>query len=314
MIRLSIPTKQSLARLTLPSLVAAAFGLMLLGKIDAHLTERSRTALADVVAPIYRAMAEPLASLRRIGNIAAEVFTVSAENRRLRHENEALRRWRSVALTLEGENARLKANLHWLPDAAPSYVTARAVADAGGEYARAVLLWTGVGHGIVKGQVALDERGLVGRVTEVGDRTVRVLLITDINSRIPVVLEGSRSRAILAGTNGSRPKLLYWPEETPPVEGERVVTSAETNVFPAGLPVGVVRYVAKHFPEVEPLAQLGQLELVRLFDYGQRGAVPPDVSAAARVTASIASPTLFRRVAGSILVDGLDSAAWRGDR
>src|SRR5437588_391058 len=77
-----------------------------------------------------------------------------------------------------------------------------------------------------KGQIALDERGLVGRITEVGSRTARVLLITDMNSRVPVILEGSRSRAILAGTNGPLPRLLYWSEGTVPKQGERVVTSA----------------------------------------------------------------------------------------
>ena len=58
-------------------------------------------------------------------------------------ENERLRRWQSVALALDAENQRLKANLHWIPDPAPSYVTARVVADAGGVYAKAVLLSVG---------------------------------------------------------------------------------------------------------------------------------------------------------------------------
>ena len=97
-------------------------------------------------------------------------------------------------------------------------------------------------------------------------------------ARVPVMLEGSRARAILVGTNGARPRLLYWPEDTPPVEGERVVTSAEANAFPAGLPVGVVRYAAKGVAAVEPLARLDRLEMVRLFDYGGRDEPPPELS------------------------------------
>ena len=140
--------------------------------------------------------------------------------------------------------AGCKANLHWVPDPAPTYITARVVADAGGVYARAVLLSVGPNHGIRKGEIALDERGLVGRVTEVGTRSARVLLLTDLNSRIPVILESSRARAIMVGTNGARPRLLYWPEGALPQEGERVVTSAEANAFPANLPVGVVHFTA----------------------------------------------------------------------
>ena len=84
----------------------------------------------------------------------------------------------------------------------------------------------------------------------------------------------------MTGTNGPLPRLMYWPEGVQPVEGERVVTSAEANVFPAGLPVGVVRTNSSGVPEVEPLARLDRLEMVRLFDYGLRGLLPPEASMA----------------------------------
>ena len=69
---------------------------------------------------------------------------------------------------------------------------------------------------------------------------------------------------------------MFWPEGSPPAEGERVVTSAEAGAFPAGLPVGVVHYAANNVPEVEPYARLDQLEVVRVFDYGMRGLLPPE--------------------------------------
>jgi rod shape-determining protein MreC len=275
-IRLSIPVRQALAKLTLPVLIAAAFGMMLLGKADALLAERARMALADALAPIYGVLAEPLGAVRNAVDNVLDVFTLYADNARLREENERLRRWQAVALALDAENAALKANLHWIPDPAPSYVTARVVADAGGVYARAVLLSVGPNHTVAKGQIALDDRGLVGRVTELGSRSARVLLITDMNSRIPVILEGSRARAMLVGTNGTRPRLMYWNEGQAPAEGDHVVTSAEANAFPAGLPVGVVHYAANHVPELEPAARLDRLEVVRIFDYGLRGVVPPE--------------------------------------
>lgn len=280
MIRLSIPVRQALSKLTLPVLVAAAFGLMLLGKADTLIAERARMALADVLAPIYGVLAEPLASSRaQIDNIR-HMFTLYEDNARLRAENNTLRQWQAVAQAVDAENVALKANLHWLPDPTPNYVTAHVVADAGGIYARAVLLSSGPQHSVTKGQIALDDRGLVGRVTELGARSARVMLITDINSRIPVILENSRSRAVLAGTNGVRPRLMFWPEGSPPTEGERVVTSAEANAFPAGLPVGVVHYTSGKVAEVEPYAQLDRLEMVRLFDYGLRGVLPPEASVA----------------------------------
>lgn len=281
MLRLSIQARQALAKLTLPVLIAACFGLMLLGKADAVVGERLRMALADALAPIYLALAEPLAGLRDMVSSTTDLWDVRAQNEQLRVENERLRKWQSIALALDAENERLKANLHWIPDSAPSYVTARVVADAGGVYAKAVLLSVGPNHSIRKGEIAVDERGLVGRVTEVGARTARVLLLTDLNSRIPVILEHSHAHAILLGTNGPRPRLMFWPEGSAPREGEQVVTSAEAGAFPADLPVGTVHYTNSNVPEVVPTAMLDRLEIVRIFDYGLTGVDDPEAAARA---------------------------------
>jgi rod shape-determining protein MreC len=279
MIRLSIQARQALARLTLPVLILASFALMLLGKADALLAERARMALADGLIPIYSVLAGPMGRVHDAVTEVAELWDMREENARLRDENERLRRWQSVALALDAENQRLKASLRWVPDPDASFLTARVVADAGGVYAKAVLLSIGPNHSIRKGEIAVDERGLVGRITEVGARTARVLLITDLNSRIPVILESSRAHAILIGTNGLRPRLLYWPEGVVPGEGERIVTSAEANAFPANLPIGTVHYSAGGAPEVEPAALLQKLEVVRIFDYGLSGVTAPEAPA-----------------------------------
>jgi rod shape-determining protein MreC len=276
MIRLSIQARQALARLTLPVLIVVSFGVMLLGKADTLLAERARSALADGLAPIYAALASPLAQIHAAITQTTSLWDMREENDRLRVENEKLRRWQSIALALDTENQRLKASLRWIPDPDASFVTARVVADAGGVYAKAVLLSVGPNNSIRKGEIAVDERGLIGRITEVGARTARVLLITDLNSRIPVILETSRAHAILVGTNGQRPRLQYWPEGVVPQEGERIVTSAEANAFPANLPVGTVHYTSTGAAEVEPAAMLQKLEVVRIFDYGLTGVTAPE--------------------------------------
>jgi rod shape-determining protein MreC len=266
MIPLSVHARQALARLTLPVLFALSFGVMLIGKADTLVVDRARVTLGDAVGPVYGLLSRPVAELRGTIIDAAGLWSLRADNARLRAEVARLAQWQGVALALDQENRRLKAQLAWIPEPEARFVTARVVADGGGLYARAALLSVGPEHAVRRGNVALDAAGLVGRVTEVGTRTARVLLITDLSSRIPVQLGASRGRAILAGTNGPRPRLLYWSDAAPQ-EGERVVTSGEANAFPANLPVGTVHWTPAHVPEVIPAADLGQLEILRLFDY-----------------------------------------------
>ncbi|MGH7211173.1 MAG: rod shape-determining protein MreC, partial [Acetobacteraceae bacterium] len=257
------------ARLTVPVLFALSFSVMLIGKADTVLVVRTVVELGDALGPLYALAARPLADMRATLADASGLWSMRTENARLRAEVARLRQWQGVALTLDEENRRLKAQLAWIPEPAARFVTARVVADDGGLYARAVLLAVGPHHGVHRGEVALDGAGLVGRVTEVGTRTARVLLITDLNSRIPVTIEGAEgqgARAILVGTNGPRPHLLYWSGAAP-LEGARVVTSGEANAFPANLPVGTMHWSPSHAAEVVPAANLDQLEILRLFDY-----------------------------------------------
>ncbi len=276
MFRLSIQLRQALSKLTLPLLIGLACVVMLLGQADRRLAEQARVAVSDSVAPFYALLATPIEQVRGIGDEARSLIDVAGQNERLRAENVRLRRWYDVALALAAENATLKANLRWMPEPTPSFVTARAVADASGIYARSVLLSVAPGRSLSKGMVAIDAAGLVGRVTEVGARSARVMLITDMTSRLPVTLEASHANAIVAGTNAAAPRLMDYPEEIRPEEGERVVTSSVAGAFPAGLPVGTVHYLGPNEAVVEPYAQLDHVTVLRLFDYGLSGIVPPE--------------------------------------
>ena len=140
MIRLSIIARQAIARLILPVLIVLSLGLVLAGRADEELGERARMALADALAPIYGAFAQPLAAAHHVADAAADLLRLRQDNATLAAENAKLRQWYAVAMALDAENAELKAQLRWIPDAAPTYVTARVVADAGGVYARSVLL------------------------------------------------------------------------------------------------------------------------------------------------------------------------------
>jgi rod shape-determining protein MreC len=109
-------------------------------------------------------------------------------------------------------------------------------------------------------------------VIEVGEWSSRVLLLTDINARVPVLLEGSRHRAVLAGDNSDQAKLLYLPPELAVQVGERVVTSGHGGLFPPGLPVGIVTSATERGIRVLPNAEMSRVEHLQLVDFGQPGA------------------------------------------
>lgn len=271
--------RQALSRLTLPVLAAVAFALVLVGKADTLLAMRLRGALDDALTPIYGAIAKPLAQARDSVGWVRDLMDVQAQNVQLRQQNARLRHWQLVAEALALRDRELEAQLHWMPSRPATFVTAPVVADTGGLYAHAVLVELRRGHTVHRGDIAVDGGGLVGRVTEVGARSARVLLITDLNSRVPVMLVGSHAPALMVGTNATMPRLTFWPQGVVPREGERVVTSNAGGVFPADLPVGTVHYNRAHVAEVLPDARLDQLDMVKLFDFGSIASLAPEAAA-----------------------------------
>ncbi|MBI4966986.1 MAG: rod shape-determining protein MreC [Rhodospirillales bacterium] len=266
--------KQLAGRFAFASMVAAAFALMLLGKADTVLVERMRGSVTDAVTPLFEMLSRPAATMAEFVDNVRNLATVRTENTRLREENAKLLRWQSVARQLEAENGQLRGLLNFVPGPDAGFIAARVVADTGGAFAHSLLVNAGARDGVRKGQAVLAGDGLVGRVAQVGQRSARVLLVTDLNSRIPVLVESSRARAILSGDNGERPRLNYLSDSMRVEAGDRVVTSGHGGVLPPGLPVGVAVQAGDGW-RVEPFASRYRLEYVRIVDYGLSGILGP---------------------------------------
>nr|WP_249204430.1 rod shape-determining protein MreC [Acetobacter thailandicus] len=275
-IPVSIQLRQALNRLTLPALILLSAGIIIAGQADRKRSEKVRMCVADALAPVWSVVTAAEERAIAVTSALHEASHLASENTRLRTENENLRRWYDVAVSLTRENDSLKTALHWIPEDAPTFVTGRVVADSGSIYARAVLLIAGADSGVKAGNIALAANGLAGRVTETGAHSARVLLITDISSRLPVLLESSHAPAIMAGDNSPMPKLMYYAQDIHPLEGERVVTGDQAGAFPAGLPVGTVHYIMPGRPVVIPYAKLDHLVLLRIFNFGQAQVEAPD--------------------------------------
>lgn len=248
-------------------LMLAAIGLMMVAKVDTLVVDTMRARVTDAVAPILDAMSRPAATVAGVVEDARELARLREENDRLRDENGSLRRFEEVAFRLEAENDALRQLMNYAPERPHAFLSARVIADNSGAFVRSVAINVGARNGVADGQAVMGGYGLAGRVVQTGERSARVLLLTDLNARIPVLVERTRDRAVLAGDNGVRPRLMYLAPEARVEVGDRIVTSGHGGMFPPGLPVGIVSAMPEAGPTVSPFEDLDRLEYVRVVDF-----------------------------------------------
>ena len=276
----TLPSRAFGERFSSVILSLAAVALLVTSRVDPTLAERVRTETADFVAPLLIVVQQPLASLQETVGKTRGILDLAAENARLRAENETLQRWQSTALALEAQNRVMRGLVNLGPAAPPILRTEPIIAEPGGLYVRSVLVGGGAHDGLGKGQAAMAGAGLAGRITEIGAWSARGLLITDLNSRIPVILEGTRTHAILAGDNSRNPYLMYLPKAAAISPGDRLVTAGHDGVFPTGLPVGRVASIENGEIRVEPIADLDRLEYLEVVDSVAQSALTPEIAPA----------------------------------
>lgn len=226
------------ARLALAGFVLAGLAMAVFAR-DAGWVGDTRSAVDDQLSPGQRVAGAPFAAVRRASDYVSELARIQAENERLRAENEELRAWYDLAQAMVDKMQRYERLLNVVPDPEADFVHARMVAETAGPFVRGRLLNAGEEVGVAPGQAALSERGLVGRVVTAGRRSARVLLLTDLNSRVPVMADRSDVRAILSGDNTDNPRLEFLPRGHGLREGDRIVTSGDAGQLPRGLAVGV---------------------------------------------------------------------------
>ena len=222
-----------------------AIAIALLGRAQASIFDSARAKLSDITAPALLEVRAPLVAFQNWVESLGTVFTVYSENLELKRENAELRRWQEVALSLENRVRRYEQLLNAVPEDVMPAITARVIGESNRPFVKTMILNAGTDHGVRKGQAVADDRGLIGRIYLTGERTSWVILLTDLSSRVPVMIESSQRRAILAGDNTPTPALdldLAGGTATPDTAkpGDRVLSTGDGGLLPAGVPVGVV--------------------------------------------------------------------------
>lgn len=253
-----------LKRLLAGVLVLCLICLFILWRIDSPRVERFRAQVVDRVVPSFDWAMAPVTATVNLLRDFQSYQRIYQQNQELRRELQQMKAWKEAALQLEQENARLLDLNNVQLDPRLTFVTGVVLADSGSPFRQSVLINVGARDGIVDGWAAMDGLGLVGRISGVGERTSRVILLTDTSSRIPVTIEPSGQRALLSGDNSPAPVISFLeaPDQVRP--GDRVVASGDGGVFPAGLHVGRVARDPSGRLRVRLSADYERLEFLRV--------------------------------------------------
>lgn len=244
-----------------------AFVLMLLNKTDTILIDKTSSVATSVFSPVIDVLILPARGIAEVYDYFKDMRLAYQENKLLKAENRQLRIISEKARALEIENRLLAKLLNYTRPNEEEMVTVRVVAEEGDAFSHSLIAYTGENTTVKKDQIVITDRGVVGRVDTVGAMYSKILMITDINSRIPVMLEKNRVRGILAGDNNRKPKLEFTPIGSVINVGDRIITSGVAGTFPAGLPVGVVSEITKRDIRVTPLADFDSIEYVKIVSY-----------------------------------------------
>jgi rod shape-determining protein MreC len=267
--------RKSNAQLPLVIVIALAVVLVLLGKAQSGLFDRARAHATDLMAPLLQKARAPVAGFDRwIGSIG-EIFSVYEQNLKLKEENARLRQWRNVAIVLQGRVGRYQALLHAVPDPQMNRVLARVIGRASRPFLQTMILDAGRGNQVLPGQAVMDARGMIGRIYLTGQRTSWVILLTDLNSRIPVTIAPRNIQAMMTGDNTATPALNMVSRTVTLHAGEQVISSGDGGLLPAGLPVGTVVSDGAGGWRVALLADAAASQDVEILNFSKPPEAPP---------------------------------------
>lgn len=248
-------------------LFISAIVFLIVSKSNNHVNSEVSAFTRDTMSPIVDVLSLPARAFVATYRYIIDIKNIHTENKLLKEENKQLYNAQLQLRALEIENSLLSQLLNYIPPPDSTSHTVRIVATENDAFANSFIAYTGNVDSIKKGQIALTHEGVIGRVDNVGSNYSTISLITDINSRIPVVIERNRTRGVLYGDNTNLTKLMFTPFSADIRIGDRVLTSGIAGVFPPGLPVGIVTSVDKNDIFVKPFANIKSAEYIKIIGY-----------------------------------------------
>lgn len=235
------------------AVIAAGLILLLVARVNPDTASGVRAAATDIVAPVWSVVRSPLDGAAKLAGDFGDYFGAVSRADRLEAELDIANARLRAARTGQRELQQLKRLMAVREPTRTVIATTRIAAATAGSVARTAMLAVGSSDGIMRDMPVIGADGLVGRTLEVGQRSARVLLITDPVSRVPVIVERTGQAGLAVGRN--LPTLLLTDRvgpDQPLVVGDRIVTSGDGGVYPPGVPVGIVVDASPQMPLIRP--------------------------------------------------------------
>ena len=267
-LRYALLKKGAKQKFSLFFLISFSVLIIFLDKISLPITTFTRSVLNDIVYQISFVASTPGKVFNYLNDEKSEHFNIVNTNIILKEEIEALKSERYDALFLMTENTILKQALKLgsaknLGDEAS--IRARVALDHNSPYSKSLSINKGKKDGIIKGMTVFSQSYLIGTIIEANYFTARVLLITDLNSKIPVVLQDTGVNAILAGAGKKTDLTLeYLPDDIELLPNKIIYTSGKDGFLSSGLPVAETYLNKKNEFKIKSLADPQQASIVHV--------------------------------------------------
>jgi len=256
-------TKGSKQRFSLFALVVLSILLIFIETIDTKPLNYLRSFIKDTIYRGSLVISAPSKSFSNFSGNIKEHMNLYSNYIELKKENNELRNDITKSEFLELENNQLRKLIEEQVASPSNLVSARVMLDKTSPYLNSFIINTGSNKNVKNGMAVLDGKNFIGRIVDVNFFSSRVLLVSDLNSRIPVIVEPSAYHAILNGRGKNEPTLEYLPENHNVKDGDKVYTSGKEGIFPSGIPIGEVK-LNKDLIQVLLFSDLSQITFINI--------------------------------------------------
>ena len=262
-IRSAFLQKGTQQRFSLFALIILCIFLLIIEKLEVKPLNYARSFIKDTIYRGSLVVSFPSKSIGNFINTAGKHINLYDNYNQLLEENQALKNDSSKLKFLELENTQLRKLIDEEVNSPTHFISSRVILDKRSPYLNSFIINVGANKKIKNGMAVLDGKNFIGRIVDVNFFSSRILLVSDLNSKIPVIIEPSGNHAILSGHGKRAPSLEYLPKNHNVKNGDKVFTSGKEGIFSAGIPIGEV-FVENNMITVSLFSDLNQITFVNI--------------------------------------------------